>query len=106
MAHYIEVYKRHEENRTSTNERNKYWRRWQEQQNYTPKSLTRFEHGQRREKMNWIKNRLKERTTLDGVVLVASGVAMILVPVNLIAYAMIVYGAWTIWKSEQYVGNS
>ena len=50
--------------------------------------------------MSWLKNRLKERTTLDGVVLVASGVAMILVPVNLIAYAMIAYGAWTIWKSE------
>ncbi len=50
--------------------------------------------------MSWLKSRLKERTTLDGVVLVASGVAMILVPVNLIAYAMIAYGAWTIWKSE------
>jgi hypothetical protein len=50
--------------------------------------------------MSWLKSRLKERTTLDGVVLVASGVAMIMVPVNLIAYAMIAYGAWTIWKSE------
>jgi len=50
--------------------------------------------------MSWLKNRLKERTTLDGVVLVASGAAMILVPVNLIAYAMIAYGGWTIWKSE------
>ena len=50
--------------------------------------------------MSWLKNRLKERKTLDGVVLVASGVAMILVPVNLIAYAMIAYGGWTIWKSE------
>ena len=50
--------------------------------------------------MSWLKNRLKERTTLDGVVLVASGGAMILVPVNLIAYAMIAYGGWTIWKSE------
>ena len=50
--------------------------------------------------MSWLKNRLKERTTLDGVVLVASGIAMIMVPVNLIAYAMIAYGAWTIWKSE------
>ena len=50
--------------------------------------------------MSWLKSRLKERTTLDGVVLVASGIAMIMVPVNLIAYAMIAYGAWTIWKSE------
>jgi hypothetical protein len=50
--------------------------------------------------MNWLKSRLKERTTLDGVVLVGAGVAMILTPVNLIAYAMIAYGAWTIWKAE------
>jgi hypothetical protein len=50
--------------------------------------------------MNWIKNRLVERTTLDGAVLIATGVAMLLVPVDLIAYAAIFYGAWTIWKSE------
>ncbi len=50
--------------------------------------------------INWIKNRLKERTTLDGVALIATGFAMLLVPVDLIAYAAIVYGAWTIWKSE------
>lgn len=50
--------------------------------------------------MNWIKNRLKERTTLDGVALVATGVGMLIVPVDLIAYAAIAYGAWTIWKSE------
>jgi len=50
--------------------------------------------------MNWITNRLKERTSWDGIVLVAAGVAMIITPVNLIAYAMIAYGAWTIWKAE------
>jgi hypothetical protein len=50
--------------------------------------------------MNWITRRLSERTTLDGIVLVATGVAMILVPVDLIAYAAIFYGAWTIWKAE------
>lgn len=44
--------------------------------------------------------RLTERTTLDGGVLIATGVAMILVPVDLIAYAAIFYGAWTIWKKE------
>ena len=48
----------------------------------------------------WIIQRLGERTTLDGAVLVGAGVAMILVPVDLIAYACIFYGAWTIWKSE------
>jgi len=50
--------------------------------------------------MNWITSRLKERTSWDGIVLVAAGVAMIITPVNLIAYAMIAYGAWTIWKAE------
>ena len=48
----------------------------------------------------WIKKRLEERTTLDGAVLIATGIAMILVPVDLIAYAAIFYGAWTIWKAE------
>jgi hypothetical protein len=50
--------------------------------------------------MNWIMKRLTERTTLDGAVLIGAGVAMILVPVDLIAYACIFYGAWTIWKKE------
>ena len=48
----------------------------------------------------WITSRLKERTTLDGAILIATGIAMILVPVDLIAYAAIFYGPWTIWKSE------
>lgn len=50
--------------------------------------------------MNWLKNRLNERTTLDGVALIATGIAMIIVPMDLIAYAAIFYGAWTIWKAE------
>lgn len=49
---------------------------------------------------NWFTKRMTERTTWDGIVLVASGVAMIVAPVNLIAYGMIAYGAWTIWKAE------
>jgi hypothetical protein len=48
----------------------------------------------------WLKSRLKERTSLDGAILIATGIAMILIPVDLIAYAAIFYGAWTIWKSE------
>ena len=48
----------------------------------------------------WLKSRLKERTSLDGVILIVTGIAMILIPVDLIAYAAIFYGAWTIWKSE------
>ena len=50
--------------------------------------------------MNWFTTRLTERTTWDGIVLVASGIAMWLAPTNLIALAMIAYGAWTIWKAE------
>lgn len=52
--------------------------------------------------MKWLTQRLTERTTLDGAVLIGTGIAMILVPVDLIAYAAIFYGAWTIWKSEQF----
>jgi hypothetical protein len=50
----------------------------------------------------WITNRLNERTTLDGAVLVAAGVAfLIFKPIAaLVAYGAIAYGAWTIWKSE------
>lgn len=50
----------------------------------------------------WINERLKERTTIDGAVLVGAGVAfLIFKPIaSLVAYAAIAYGAWTIYKSE------
>ena len=51
--------------------------------------------------MEWLKARLKERTSWDGGVLIAGGIVMILAPVNLIAYGMIAYGAWTMWKEEE-----
>ena len=52
--------------------------------------------------MKWITNRLKERTTWDGAALVALGVVVLIAkPIaGLVAYGAIVYGAWTIWKSE------
>ena len=50
--------------------------------------------------MNWLMKRLTERTTLDGAVLIAAGIAMIIAPLSLIAYGMIAYGAWTMWKKE------
>ena len=50
--------------------------------------------------MGWMKDRLKERTTWDGLVLIAAGLAMIIVPVGLIGIGCIAYGAWTIWKAE------
>ena len=51
---------------------------------------------------NWIIKRLGERTTLDGAVLVAAGVAfLIFKPIaSLVAYGAIAYGAWTLWKKE------
>ena len=51
--------------------------------------------------MDFIKSRLKERTSWDGAMLLGGGIVMILAPVNLIAYGMIAYGAWTMWKEEE-----
>ena len=50
--------------------------------------------------MNWLKNRLLERTTLDGAVLILVGAAFIVLgPIaKLVAYASIAYGAYTIIK--------
>ena len=50
--------------------------------------------------MDFIKARLKERTSWDGGVLVAGGIVMILIPTSLIGQGMIAYGGWTIWKKE------
>jgi|TARA_B110000438_G_scaffold285113_1_gene314856 hypothetical protein len=52
--------------------------------------------------ISWIKGRLKERTSLDGGALIAVGlVVLFLGPfATWAAYAAIVYGAWTMWKSE------
>ena len=51
---------------------------------------------------NWIQNRLAERTSWDGAMLVAVGVIVLIAGpfAKLAAYAAIGYGAWTIWKSE------
>jgi hypothetical protein len=51
----------------------------------------------------WINQRITERTTLDGVVLIGAGLAyLIFKPIAVIvAYAAIAYGAWTIWKREK-----
>jgi len=50
----------------------------------------------------WINERLSERTSWDGAVLVGVGIAfLIFKPIAaLAAYGAIAYGAWTIWKSE------
>jgi hypothetical protein len=51
---------------------------------------------------NWIKKRLDERTSLDGAVLIAVGLVILIAGpfAKLAAYAAIAYGAWTIWKAE------
>lgn len=48
----------------------------------------------------WIKNRLEERSTIDGVLMIAAGAAVIIFSplTKLIAYAAIAYGAWTIYR--------
>jgi hypothetical protein len=53
--------------------------------------------------MNWIKDRLKERTTWDGVALCGLGVVVILLPNsidNIAAGVAIAWGAWTTLKNE------
>lgn len=53
--------------------------------------------------ISWLGNRAKERTTLDGAVLVAAALIFLLFqPIaKFVAYAAILYGAWTMWKSEK-----
>lgn len=50
----------------------------------------------------WINDRLKERTSWDGLALVAAGTAFIVLGplAQIAAYAAIIYGGWTFWKKE------
>ena len=45
LIHYIKKYKEHEARKASTDERNAYWKSYQERKNYVPPSKARFEHG-------------------------------------------------------------
>ena len=51
---------------------------------------------------NWITNRIKERTSWDGGLLIALGVMILfLAPLAKIGAGIdIAYGIWTIWKGE------
>lgn len=51
----------------------------------------------------WALARIKERTTWDGVVLMAAGVVyLVFEPIaSIVAYGAIGYGAWTLWKKEK-----
>ena len=50
----------------------------------------------------WVKTRVKERKSWDGAALVALGaLVLFMAPLAKIAAGVaIIYGAWTIWKSE------
>ena len=52
--------------------------------------------------INWIKNRISERTTWDGAVCIALGLLVLfLTPLAKFAAGVaIAWGLWTIWKSE------
>tara|TARA_B100000519_G_C13963765_1_gene306573 strand:- start:303 stop:461 length:159 start_codon:yes stop_codon:yes gene_type:complete len=52
--------------------------------------------------MDWIKNRISERTSWDGAAIIALGLMVLfLAPLAKIAAGIaIAYGIWTIWKSE------
>ena len=53
--------------------------------------------------MNWLKGRLRDRTTLDGVALVVvGGIILLASPLATIAaWCAVAYGAWTIIKKEK-----
>lgn len=52
--------------------------------------------------MNWLKNRLKERTSLDGALLIGFGVLTLLASpfASMAAWAAIAYGLFTLWKAQ------
>jgi len=51
---------------------------------------------------NWIKGRFTERTSLDGAVLIGTGLAILLLGslATYAAYIAIVYGVWSVIKEE------
>lgn len=51
---------------------------------------------------DWASDRLKERSTLDGAVLVVASLAFLLFkPIaTVIAYIALIYGIWTIIKED------
>jgi hypothetical protein len=52
--------------------------------------------------VNWVKQRIAERTTWDGGVLVVTGITILFLSplAKIIAGAVIVYGIWTIVTKE------
>ena len=52
--------------------------------------------------VNWIKKRMKERTSWDGAVWIGLGLMILFLTqiAKIAAGLAIAYGVWTIWKSE------
>jgi len=52
---------------------------------------------------NWLKNRMKERTTWDGAGLVVMGLLAIFASglAKIAGGIAVAYGLWTIWKKEK-----
>lgn len=50
--------------------------------------------------MGWIKSRIMERTSWDGAALIGVGLVGLLMPLDLVSYAAIVWGVVTLLKSE------
>lgn len=50
----------------------------------------------------WVNDRLAERTSWDGAILIGAGVIFLIFKplASLVAYGAIGYGAWTLWKKE------
>lgn len=65
--------------------------------------MTIITHGEEEMIQKWVSNRIKERTTYDGVVLIVAGVCFVMFQplATIAAYAAIVYGAYTLIKSEK-----
>jgi hypothetical protein len=51
--------------------------------------------------MGWIKGRLMERTSWDGAMLIGVGLVGLMMPLDLVSYAAIAWGAVTLLKSEE-----
>ena len=52
--------------------------------------------------MDWLKDRLAERTSIDGLICMGVGASIVILgPLGkLLALALIGYGMWTFWKAE------
>jgi len=52
--------------------------------------------------IDWVKDRVEERTTWNGAALIVVGVVILIAGpfASLAAYGAIAYGAWSIWKAE------